>query len=155
MKVYEKLRVGICYEYVTGPELAHAEMVHGRYAEFERDRGTQAPMSLAEFLLQDTEYRHLESFMWPKQTLVRTPDGNIGLTTGWAVVGCVGVGHYGVEVKTAKGRATFLADDLRKADVPPEVLEYVKSMLQEEARDALKSRVHDKVDEAFGIEETT
>jgi hypothetical protein len=139
MKMYEKLKIGTG-RYVTKDEMCRAEAVYGRYLEFRRDRHDDSPMSLMEFLLQDVDYDRLDCFTWPKGELVKTKDGALGVTTGWSVVGFTST-HCAVAVKTAKGEVCYDADELQKADVPPEVLEYVKSTLQD--------KVHSKVDEAF------
>ena len=139
MKIYEKLKIGTG-RYVTKYEMNRAEAVYGRYLEFRRSRHDDNPMSMAEFLLQDVNYDHLDSFTWPKGELVKTTDGALGVTTGWNVVG-FSCPYFAVSVKTAKGEFCYKADELQKADVPPEVLEYVKSTLQD--------KVHGKVDEAF------
>ena len=139
MKIYEKLGIG-AGRYVTKDEMNRAEAVYGRYHEFRESRQDYSPISLAEFLLQDVDYDHLDCFTWPKGELVKTKDGAIGVTTGWSVVGFSSP-HFAVSVKTARGELCYDADDLQKADVPPEVLEYVKSTLQD--------KVHGKVDEAF------
>ena len=140
MKIYEKLGIGTgrC---ITKDEMNRAEAIYERYREFRESRHDDNPMSLAEFLLQDVDYDHLDCFTWPKGELVKTKDGALGMTTGWSVVGFSAGMHYTVAVKTAKGELSYEADDLQKADVPPEVLEYVKFTLQD--------KVHGKVDEAF------
>lgn len=139
MKIYEKLKIGTgnC---ITKDEMNRAEAVYGRYLEFRRDRHDDNPMSLAEFLLQNVDYDRLDCFMWPKGELVKTRDGAIGMTTGWTIIGFHST-HFAVNVKTAKGEYGYDADELQKADVPLEVLEFVKS--------SLKDKVHGKVDEAF------
>lgn len=139
MKIYEKLKIGTG-RYVTKDEMERAEAVYERYREFRESRQDYSPISLAEFLLQDVDYDRLDCFTWPKGELVKTKDGALGVTTGWSVVGFSST-HFAVDVKTAKGVLCYDADDLQKADVPPEVLEYVKSTLQD--------KVHGKVDEAF------
>ena len=139
MKIYEKLGIG-AGRYVTKDEMNRAEAVYGRYLEFRESRHDDSPMSLAEFLLQDVDYDRLDCFTWPKGELVKTKDGAIGMTTGWTLVGFSSP-YFAVSVKTARGEVSYNADDLQKTDVPPEVLEYVKSTLQD--------KVHGKVDEAF------
>lgn len=141
MRMFEKLHVGTVYKYVTDDELKRAQEVYDRYAEHERGAGRGHKIrSLAAFLLEDVERDQLDSFIWDKGQLVKTSDGKLGVTTGWTRVG-FGTSHFAVSVKTANGNVSYLADALTKADVPPEVLEYVKSTLQD--------KVHDKVDEAF------
>ena len=148
MKMFEKLKVGTTYRYVTDDELKYAKEVYSRYVSFLKERygsdycsdDAHTPMSLAEFLLQDVDYLRLDSFMWDKGVLVRADSGAIGITVGWSEVGCFST-CYAVEVRTAHGTGTTYADKLDKADIPPEVLEYVKSTLQD--------KVHGKVDEAF------
>ena len=139
MKIYEKLKIG-AGRYVAKDEMDRAKAVYDRYREFCESRHDDNPLSLAEFLLQDVDYDRLDCFTWPKGELVKTKDGAIGVTTGWSVVGCAST-HFAVEVKTARGELSYDADGLQKAEVPPEVLEYVKSTLQD--------KVHGKVDEAF------
>lgn len=148
MKMFEKLKVGAAYRKVTDDELAYAQKVYDRYVGFLKDRygpsyGTvkdQTAVSLAEFLLQDVDYCRLDSFTMGAGVLVKTEDGAIGITVGWTVVG-FNSPRYAVLVKTAAGTGFHDVDDLEEASIPPEVLEYVKSTLQDE--------VHDKVDEAF------
>lgn len=140
MKMFEKLHVGRANKYATDDELARAQKVYNRYADYEREKGYDKFRSFAKFLLEDVDYYQLDSFLWDKGELVKTYDGKIGVTTGWAVVG-FSQPHYAVKVDTADGVKTYSADALSEADVPPAVLEYVKSTLQ--------GKVHDKVDEAF------
>lgn len=149
MKMFEKLKVGTGVPgYVTDGELKRAMKVYDRYVDFLTERygdnyGTSrdcTAVSLAEFLLQDVSYQRLDSFMWDKGVLVKTDSGAIGVTVGWCLVGCFSV-CYGIKVRTAAGTQTAYADNIEKADIPPEVLDYVKSVLQD--------KVHGKVDEAF------
>lgn len=148
MKMFEKLKVGTTHCYVTDDELRYAEEVYNRYVGFlmeryDGDYGTDrehTAMSLAEFLLQDADYSHLDSFMWDKGVLVKTRSGRLGLTTGWDKAGLSSF-SYAVSVRTADGVGCLYHDDLEKADIPPEVLDYAKSALQD--------KVHGKVDEAF------
>ena len=139
MKMYEKLGVGTgrC---VTMDELSRVEDVYERYLEFRKSRHDDNPMSRVQFLLQDVDYDRLDCFTWPKGELVKTKDGTLGMTMGWDVVGFSSP-HFAVSVKTARGEFCYNADDLERANIPPEVLEYVKSTLQD--------KVHGKVDEAF------
>jgi len=139
MRMFEKLKVGTSYKYVTEDELKYANEVYSRYADYAKERGCKV-RTLAEFLLENVERDQLDSFIWDKGQLVKTSDGKLGMTTGWTRIG-FGTSHFAVSVKTANGNVSYLADALTKADVPPEVLEYVKSTLQD--------KVHDKVDEAF------
>ena len=148
MKMFEKMRIGTTFNYVTDGELADAKKVYGRYMDFLKklygdkygsDRKYTA-MSLAEFLLQDTDYNYLDSFMWDKGVLVKTKSGHIGLTVGWTPIS-PGSNSFAVRVKTSRGVAYAFNDDLEKAEIPPEVLDYVKSTLQD--------KVHGKIDEAF------
>jgi hypothetical protein len=122
--------------------------VYGRYVGFLKeyygngygsDREHTA-MSLTEFLLQDVDYLHLDSFMWDKGVLVKMRSGCLGITAGWDKAGMMS-SNYVVRVRAAGGVGSCYFDDLEKAAVPPEVLEYVKSTLQD--------KVHGKVDEAF------
>lgn len=142
MRMFEKLHVGTYHKYVTEDEMKRAQEVYDRYVRYwDEGRCDRSRMrSLAQFLLEDVEHDQLDSFLWDKGQLVRTQDGKIGMTVGWARVGCSS-SHFAVSVRTSDGVKSYLADALEKADVPPEVLEYVKSTLQD--------KVHDKVDEAF------
>ena len=148
MKVFEKLGVGVGYSYVPAGHLAYAQKVYDRYVGFLKKRygdrhgtdGNPTAVSLVEFLLQDVSYYRMDSFAMDAGVLVKTQDGAIGLTVGWDIAGC-GDPHYAVSVKTSTGVHCFDVDSLVKADIPPEVLEYVKSTLQD--------KVHGKVDEAF------
>ena len=148
MKMFEKMNVGVQYGYVTDDQLAYAQKVYDRYVGFlkecygeryGKDKDHTA-VSLVEFLLQDTSYNRLDSFIMDKGVLVKTGKGAIGLTLGWAIDGCRSQ-HYTVSVKTANGVHSYDVDTLEKDNIPPEVLEYVKSTLQD--------KVHGKVDEAF------
>lgn len=139
MRMFEKLKVGTSFKYVTEDELKYANEVYSRYVGYANERRYKV-RTLVEFLLENVERDQLDSFIWDKGQLVKTSDGKLGVTTGWTRIG-FGTSHYAVSVKTADGVKSYLADGLEKADVPPEVLEYVKSTLQD--------KVHDKVDEAF------
>ena len=148
MKIFEKMKVGTGYGHVTDAELACAKEVHGRYisflmelygGEYGSDR-EHTPLSLTEFLLQDTGYQHLDSFMWDKGVLVKTKTDRLGLTVGWTPIAPASR-VFAVNVQTARGVDYFFPDSLEKAEIPPEVLDYVKSTLH--------VRVHVKVDEAF------
>jgi len=148
MKVYEKLNVGVNCSYVTDDQLAYARKVYDRYVGFLKERYGDSygkdryhtAVSLAEFLLQDVSHDRMDSFMMDAGVLVKTQGGAIGLTVGWDISG-FSHPHYDVLVKTATGVRCYDVDSLEKADIPPEVLEYVKSTLQD--------KVHGKVDEAF------
>jgi hypothetical protein len=148
MKMFEKLKVGTTHSYVTDDELNYAKEVYARYVGFLKDRygdnygsdRESTAISLVEFLLQDAGYVRLDSFMWDKGILVKTRSGCLGLTVGWDKVG-ISSCNYAVSVRTAGGVGCLYPEDLEKAEIPPEVLEYVKSTLQ--------GKVHDKVDEAF------
>jgi len=148
MKVFEKLNVGVGYAYVTDEQLAYAQKVYGRYvgflkkrygADYGNDR-LHTAVSLVEFLLQDVSHDRMDSFTMDEGILVKTQSGAVGLTVGWDIVG-FSHPHYEVSVKTSTGVHCYDVDSLAKADIPPEVLEYVKSTLQD--------KVHNKVDEAF------
>lgn len=148
MKVYEKLKVGTTHDHVTDNQLAYAQEVYDRYVGFLKKRygddyginESRTAVSLVGFLLQNVSYKRMDSFMMDTGVLVKTQDGAIGLTVGWGIVG-LNHPHYAVLVKTAAGVSSYDVDGLEKANIPPEVLEYVKSTLY--------GKVHDKVDEAF------
>ena len=141
MKMFEVLHVGTYNKYATDEELKRAQEVYDRYVGHEREGGHGDKVrSFAKFLLEDVDYDRLDSFLWDKGQLVKTLDGKLGMTIGWTRVG-FSKPHFAVSVKTANGNVSYTADAITKADVPPEVLEYVKSTLQD--------KVHDKVDEAF------
>lgn len=148
MKVFEKLKVGVNYSYVTDEQLAYAQKVYDRYVGFLKKRygdnygndRSHTAVSLVEFLLQDVSHDRMDSFTMDEGVLVKTRDGAVGLTVGWDIVG-FSHPHYEVSVKTSTGVQCFDVDSLERAAIPPEVLEYVKSTLQD--------KVHDKVDEAF------
>ena len=146
MRMFEKLHVGTMSSgYVTRDELDHAKVIYDRYVGFMKEHygslygsgPDTTAVSLAEFLLQDEDFVHIDSFMMDKDVLVKTDTGKIGVTVGWKV----GTGGFSVLVKTASGVAPYHYESLEIAEIPPEVLEYVKSTLQ--------GRVHGKVDEAF------
>ena len=148
MKMFERMGVGTTSKYVTDDELAEAKKVYGRYVDFLRglygDRdgvdSRHTAMSLAEFLLQDVNYEHLDSFMWDKGVLVKTKSGLFGITVGWYGA-WASYPTYAVRVRTANGVINSLSEELEKSEIPPEVLAYVKSTLQ--------NQVHNEVDEAF------
>lgn len=148
MKMFEKMRVGTTFGNVTKDELASAEKVYSRYVNFMKKLygdeygvdGAHTALSLAEFLLQDVNWSNLASFMWEKNVPVKTKSGRFGITAGWSMPG-VGIIDFRVNVKTTNGVEHFRPSELEKADIPPEVLDYVKSTLQ--------NQVHNKVDEAF------
>ena len=148
MKVFEKLGVGVGYSYVPADQLAYAQKVYDRYVGFLKKRygdrhgtdGNPTAVSLVEFLLQDVSYYRMDSFAMDEGVLVKTSSGAVGLTVGWDIVG-FSHPHYEVAVKTSTGVHCYDVDSLAKADIPPEVLDYVKSTLQD--------KVHGKVDEAF------
>ena len=148
MKMFERMGVGTTFKHVTNDELAEAKKVYGRYVDFLKglygdeygiDSGHMA-VSLAEFLLQDVNYGHLDSFMWDEGVLVKTRSGILGVTVGWYGVK-IPHPNYAVRVRTANGVINSLSEELEKSEIPPEVLAYVKSTLQ--------NQVHNKVDEAF------
>lgn len=66
MKMSEKMRIGTTFGNVTKDELASAEKVYSRYVNFMKklygDKygvdGAHTALSLAEFLLQDTDYNN-------------------------------------------------------------------------------------------------
>lgn len=144
------------YEYVPGltshpipPEdrMEAAEVLYKRYLAYMHNRyGDDAkPLSLARFLLSNAKATGLDSFLWDVGVLVKVKagkwTGSIGLTSGYTLVGC-NTSYVRVCVRTSAGEKTFHADEIEEAEIPPEVLEYVKS--------TLKEQVHTKVDEAFG-----
>lgn len=148
MKMFEKMNVGTTDGYVTDDQLAYAQKVYDRYVGFLKKRyghtygadRYHTAVSLAEFLLRDVSHDRMDSFTMDEGVLVKTQDGAIGLTVGWDIVG-FSHPHYEVKVKTATGAHCYDVVSLERADIPPEVLEYVKSTLQD--------KVHGKVDEAF------
>lgn len=146
------------YELVNGltshpipPEnhMEAAKVLHQRYLAYMHNHyGDDAkPISLARFLLSDAKATGLDSFLWDVGVLVKVKDGkwtgSIGLTTGYTLVGCNST-HIEVCVRTSAGVKTFRAHEIEEAEIPPEVLDYVKS--------TLKDQVHTKVDEAFDDE---
>ena len=119
-----------------------AEVLYGRYLSYMHDHRTALePNTLAQFLLTKIEPTGFDSFTWPKGTLVKVKsNGLIGTVSDWRPVGCSS-SHVEVAVQTAKGDSCYRPDQIEKADIPPEVLEYVAG--------TLKDKVHGKVDEAF------
>lgn len=120
-----------------------AETLYSRYLEDMKERcpGVQ-PLTLAAFLLTKIESSGFDSFVWEKGTLVRVKaTGKLGQVTGWCFAGIVPYRRIEVTVRTADGDGSFRSGQIEKAEVPPEILEYVAS--------TLKDRVHGKVDEAF------
>lgn len=139
MKMFEKLGIDMGCACPTHNEMTYANMIYGRYVDtLDKLCGPgHETKSLAEFLLCEVESFHMDSFMWGKDTLVKTKDGEIGITTGWSK----SFDEYKVLVRTASGGHSFYSDEIEETNIPPEVLEYVKSTLLD--------KVHDKVDEAF------
>lgn len=138
-KMYQLLGVARNSRHPSKEELERARHVYGNYVE---RRGEDA-VSFVEFLLTDVGYERYDSFTWDKGILVKAPDGRIGMTCGWSLVG-FSASHFEVTLRMAGGEVCYTADQLVKADIPPEVLEYVKS--------TLKPVVQAKVDEAFAGE---
>ena len=143
------------YELVNGltshpipPEdrMEAAEVLYQRYLAYMHNRyGDDAkPLPFARFLLSDAKATGLDSFVWDVGVLVKVKDGKwtgtIGLTTGYTLVG-VNTSYIRVCVRISAGEMTFSANEIERADIPPEVLDYVKS--------TLRDQVHTKVDEAF------
>ena len=150
MKMFEKLRVGTYLKRPTYEDLERARKVYYRFEECLKDlygdgykkNSEYVPFEM--FLLEDVDLRRLDAFEWDRDVLVRTKDGKIGKTNGWTIVGSTNW-RWNVKVLLATGESSLDADRIVKSDVPPEVLEYVKSTLQD--------KVHSKVDEAFTEEE--
>lgn len=130
-----------------GDDMAAFERtVYARYLEYMKEHHEALiPLTFPQFLLSDVKSTGYDSFLWPKDTLVKIrSNGMIGIVTGWTDVG-VSAPITAVRVRTAKNEGKgggFYPADLEKADIPPEVLEYVAG--------TLKDKVHGKVDEAFG-----
>ena len=135
-KMYELLGVAANSRYPTKEGMERARHVYENYVE----RLGEDAVPFEEFLLTDVGYMRYDSFTWDKGILVKTPDGRIGMTCGWSLVG-FSASRYEVTLRTARGEVCYTADKIAKADIPPEVLEYVKS--------TLKPVVQAKVDEAF------
>ena len=143
MKMYEYLGIAKRFSYPAPDELIRADHVYQNYVRrYRKAYGDDAsPVSFAVFLLTDVGYEGYDAFTWDEGVLVRVKaDGTIGLTCGWSLVGCT-KSHYEVSVRTARGEVCYKPDAIEKADIPPEVLEYVKS--------TLRPAVQAKVDEAF------
>ena len=140
--VYELIAGITSYNWPGDGHMMEAETLYGRYLSYMHDHRTAAePISLAQFLFAKIEPTGFDSFVWPKDTLVKIKsNGMLGMVTDWRDVGCSS-SHVEVEVKHARGTGCFRPDQIEKAEVPPEVLEYVAS--------TLKGKVHGKVDEAF------
>ena len=139
------------YEYVNGltnhpippqDSMEAANRIYQRYVEFMNNRYEKPEMlTFARFLLSRAKATGFDSFLWSEGTLVKVKAGGaIGLVTGYTTVG-VYAPHIAVCVRTSKGTSSFGATEIEKADIPPEVLDYVKS--------TLRDQVHTKVDEAF------
>ena len=141
MKMHERLMNMSGYSYLPEGYEQKALAVYNRYVDFVTERyDAPNPMSFVAFLFEDVEYKRLDAFEWPKGVLVKTKRGNIGVTTGWDIIGMNST-TFAVKVRTAEGEVCYTADGITRAEISPEVLEYVKSTLQ--------VKLHDKVDEAF------
>jgi len=147
------------YELITGitsytspgdGHMKEAEILYKRYLGYMwiYRKGVER-LSFPQFLLTKIEPTGFDSFIWTKDTLVKVKEtGKIGLVTGWCPVGITNY-RTAVSVRTASGEgrnahgtwASFRSDQIEKAEVTPEVLEYVAS--------TLRTKVHGKVDEAF------
>ena len=144
MKMYEYLGVARNNSCPTDDEMKCAHHVYQNYvAQYRKScgDGSKPPMTFARFLLTDTGYDGYDAFTWDEGILVKAKAaGTLGLTCGWTRVG-FSSSHYEVSVRTARGVLCYKPDEIEPADIPPEVLEYVKS--------TLKPAVQAKVDEAF------
>jgi len=140
--VYELIAGITSYTSPGDGHMKEAETLYSRYLEYmKRYRSCVQPLTLAAFMLTKIEPAGFDSFVWEKGTLVKVKaTGKLGLVTGWCLVGCMNY-RAAVSVRLAGGEASFRSDQIEKAEVPPEVLEYVAG--------TLKDRVHGKVDEAF------
>ena len=139
------------YELITGitsytspgdGHMKEAETLYKRYLEYMGiyRKGVER-LSFPQFLLSKIEPTGFDSFVWPKDTLVKVKaTGKIGLVTGWCLIGVTNY-RTAVSVRLAGGETSLNADQIEKAEVPPEVLEYVAG--------TLKDKVHGKVDDAF------
>lgn len=142
------------YEYVNGltgypipseDSMKAASVIYERYQKFMHHRyGEPGELTFARFLLSKVKGTGFDSFLWKEGTLVKVKSsGAIGLVVGYTIVGVYDP-VIAVCVSTSKGTSHFGASDIEKADIPLEVLKYVKS--------TLKDQVHTKVDEAFDDE---
>ena len=140
------------YEYVNGltnlpippqDNMEAANRIYQRYVEFMNNRYEEPELiSFARFLLSKANATGFDSFLWEEGTLVKVKSsGAVGLVVGYTIVGIHST-HIAVCVRISTGVTSFSAGQIEKAEIPPEVLEYVKS--------TLKDQVHTKVDEAFG-----
>lgn len=126
-----------------------AKVLYQRYLTYMRNRyrADAKPIPFERFLLSDAKATGFDSFLWEVGVLVKVKSGewtgSIGLTSGYTLVGC-NASYIRICVRTSAGDKTFSADEIEKAEIPPEVLEYVKS--------TLRDQVHTKVDEAFDNE---
>ena len=139
------------YELITGitsytspgdGHMKEAESLYKRYLEYMGiyRKGVER-LSFPQFLLTKIGPTGFDSFVWPKDALVKVKaTGKIGLVTGWCLIGVMSP-RTAVSVRLAGGETSLHADQIEKAEVPPEVLEYVAG--------TLKDKVHGKVDEAF------
>ena len=129
MKMYEKLGVG-AGKYVTEEDEKTAKHVYANFEAYKREHGdVESLVPLWKFLLLDVEYMRHDAFTWDRGLLVNTPDGKVGMTSGWDKIGMCS-SAYAVAVDTAAGTLHYSADKLSKAEIPPGVLEYVKSTLK-------------------------
>ena len=122
--------------------------VYSRYLEYmERGHPGREPLTFVQFLLTRAVETGFNSFFWPKDTLVRcNKTGAIGIVTGWSDLG-FSAPRVGLDIRTAHGEKGLFPEEVTRAEIPPEVLEYVAS--------TLKDKVHGKVDEAFDGEAAT
>ena len=155
MRMFEKLGIARSYGYLTSDEEEAAKKVYKRYTDwYESYHGNTLNMkSILQFLFEDTNHLAVDVFLWEKGKLVKTNGGRIGLTVGWTEIGVCGK-DFRVCVKTSSGEGTFKFDEIELADVPPEVVEYVKGevigLVEKQVDENLRNRIHEKVDEAFG-----
>lgn len=139
------------FEYVNGlagytiPQEAGmktANVIYDRYQKFMCSRYEKPEiLTFARFLLSNAKVTGFDSFLWEEGTLVKVKSsGALGLVVGYTIVGVCST-SFAVSVRTSKGLSSCFSSEIVKAEIPPEVLEYVKS--------TLKDQVHTKVDEAF------
>ncbi len=154
MRMFEKLGIARSYGFLTDDEEEAAKKVYKRYTDWYKSyHGNTLNMkSILQFLFEDTNHLAVDVFLWEKGKLVKTREGKIGLTVGWTEVG-LGCHDFRVCVQTSGGEGVFKSDEIELADVPPEVIEYVKGevvgLIEKRADEELRNRIHEKVDEAF------
>lgn len=156
MRMFERLGIVSGYEFLTDERERLAKNIYDKYVDWYKEyhHSSNGMKSFAQFLFMDLGCEAFDVFLWNRGVLVKTNDGKIGLTTGWTEASVTNH-DLRVVVKTSNGACALKADEIHTAEVPYELIDYVKSeimgLLEKQVDEGLRNRIHEKVDEAFGI----